>query len=314
MHILNALYAENAEYQKVTAKVAGIKHPYLNVGPHRRRHQHQRGAGQGGAPARPPHDPEENPAGGRGASAPPLSQRCTSSSRAVKPSRWTVDIKPHPAGPCHETAARQPAGSTALQKHGQPCLAADSGRGHPLYTDVRLYVWRRHPRRDLRRRPAHRAGERTPSAPTSAWSWKTCAAPPGGGIARSTTSPDAGRAGPLPTPGVCLQTGITGIGVCPTIATTTMLIRCIQFSMQATTKSIKALELAMTPPMTTAVHPVDETLPTRRLAALGLQHVLVMYAGAVAVPLIVGRALKLPPRTGGHADFGRPVLSAAWSR
>ncbi len=36
-----------------------------------------------------------------------------------------------------------------------------------------------------------------------------------------------------------------------------------------------------------AVHPVDERLPTGRLAALGLQHVLVMYAGAVAVPLIM---------------------------
>ena len=43
------------------------------------------------------------------------------------------------------------------------------------------------------------------------------------------------------------------------------------------------------------VHPVDEVLPTGRLAALGLQHVLVMYAGAIAVPLIVGRALKLSP-------------------
>jgi uracil-xanthine permease len=43
------------------------------------------------------------------------------------------------------------------------------------------------------------------------------------------------------------------------------------------------------------VHPVDERLPAPRLAALGLQHVLVMYAGAVAVPLIVGRALKLTP-------------------
>ena len=48
--------------------------------------------------------------------------------------------------------------------------------------------------------------------------------------------------------------------------------------------------------MTTSdVHPVDEKLPTGRLAALGLQHVLVMYAGAIAVPLIVGRALKLSP-------------------
>ena len=45
----------------------------------------------------------------------------------------------------------------------------------------------------------------------------------------------------------------------------------------------------------TTVHPVDEKLPAGRLAALGLQHVLVMYAGAIAVPLIVGRALKLSP-------------------
>jgi Permease family len=46
---------------------------------------------------------------------------------------------------------------------------------------------------------------------------------------------------------------------------------------------------------TETVHPVDEKLPAPRLAALGLQHVLVMYAGAIAVPLIVGRALKLTP-------------------
>ena len=46
---------------------------------------------------------------------------------------------------------------------------------------------------------------------------------------------------------------------------------------------------------TETVHPVDERLPAGKLTALGLQHVLVMYAGAVAVPLIVGRALKLAP-------------------
>src|SRR3981081_1863168 len=40
---------------------------------------------------------------------------------------------------------------------------------------------------------------------------------------------------------------------------------------------------------------VDERLPAGKLLTLGLQHVLVMYAGAIAVPLIVGRALKLPP-------------------
>jgi xanthine permease len=46
---------------------------------------------------------------------------------------------------------------------------------------------------------------------------------------------------------------------------------------------------------TAAIPPVDQRLPTSQLLALGLQHVLVMYAGAVAVPLIIGRALKLPP-------------------
>lgn len=42
------------------------------------------------------------------------------------------------------------------------------------------------------------------------------------------------------------------------------------------------------------VHPVDEILPLHKLIALGFQHVLVMYANAVAVPLIVGGALHLP--------------------
>src|SRR5947209_7003742 len=46
---------------------------------------------------------------------------------------------------------------------------------------------------------------------------------------------------------------------------------------------------------TTTTHPVDEHVPLPRLVPLALQHVLVMYAGAVAVPLIIGRALKLPP-------------------
>lgn len=44
---------------------------------------------------------------------------------------------------------------------------------------------------------------------------------------------------------------------------------------------------------TSQVHPVDEVLPIRQLVTFGLQHVLVMYAGAVAVPLILGSALGL---------------------
>ena len=47
--------------------------------------------------------------------------------------------------------------------------------------------------------------------------------------------------------------------------------------------------------MSEQIHPVDEILAPPKLFTLGLQHVLVMYAGAVAVPLIVGRALKLEP-------------------
>ena len=47
--------------------------------------------------------------------------------------------------------------------------------------------------------------------------------------------------------------------------------------------------------MSQTPHAVDEMFPPPRLLTLGLQHVLVMYAGAVAVPLIIGRALKLPP-------------------
>ncbi|HEY1609199.1 MAG TPA: solute carrier family 23 protein, partial [Paraburkholderia sp.] len=42
------------------------------------------------------------------------------------------------------------------------------------------------------------------------------------------------------------------------------------------------------------IHPCDARLPAGQLLTLGIQHVLVMYAGAVAVPLIVGSALKLP--------------------
>ncbi|BDH45540.1 xanthine permease [Salmonella enterica subsp. enterica serovar Choleraesuis] len=40
--------------------------------------------------------------------------------------------------------------------------------------------------------------------------------------------------------------------------------------------------------------PVDQVLPIGQMFLYGLQHVLVMYAGAVAVPLVVGTAVGLP--------------------
>lgn len=39
--------------------------------------------------------------------------------------------------------------------------------------------------------------------------------------------------------------------------------------------------------------PVDEVLPAGKLFVFGLQHVLVMYAGAIAVPILIGTAAKL---------------------
>ncbi|MET0237746.1 MAG: nucleobase:cation symporter-2 family protein [Kibdelosporangium sp.] len=51
--------------------------------------------------------------------------------------------------------------------------------------------------------------------------------------------------------------------------------------------------------MKRSTHPVDELPPVGQLGALGLQHVLAMYAGAVAVPLIVGGALGMS-----KADIG----------
>ncbi|MCE7003443.1 purine permease [Kibdelosporangium philippinense] len=48
-----------------------------------------------------------------------------------------------------------------------------------------------------------------------------------------------------------------------------------------------------------STHPVDQVLPAGQMGALGLQHVLAMYAGAVAVPLIVGSALGMS-----KADIG----------
>ncbi len=41
-------------------------------------------------------------------------------------------------------------------------------------------------------------------------------------------------------------------------------------------------------------HPVDEVLPAGPMFVYGLQHVMSMYAGVVAVPLIVGTAMGLP--------------------
>jgi uric acid transporter len=52
------------------------------------------------------------------------------------------------------------------------------------------------------------------------------------------------------------------------------------------------VESSVSPP-TNPIHPVDEMLPLGKLLTYGLQHVLAMYAGAVAVPLLVAHGLGL---------------------
>lgn len=48
------------------------------------------------------------------------------------------------------------------------------------------------------------------------------------------------------------------------------------------------------------IHPVDQVPPAPRLAALGLQHVLAFYAGAVIVPLLIAQSLNLDTATTIH--------------
>ncbi|NMB21972.1 MAG: purine/pyrimidine permease, partial [Corynebacterium sp.] len=51
---------------------------------------------------------------------------------------------------------------------------------------------------------------------------------------------------------------------------------------------------------TRTVHPVDQVPPAPKLAALGLQHVLAFYAGAVIVPLLIAQSLNLDAATTIH--------------
>lgn len=58
---------------------------------------------------------------------------------------------------------------------------------------------------------------------------------------------------------------------------------------------------AVTTSTTTRVkHPVDQVPPAPKLAALGLQHVLAFYAGAVIVPLLIAQSLNLDTATTIH--------------
>lgn len=135
VHILNALYAQNALYQQVTSKVEGIQHPYLNVG------RIEGGTNTNVVPGKVMFKldrrmiPEENPAEVE------ANIRKVIADAAAGCKGITVDIKRLLlANSMRPLAGNKPL-VEAIQKHGQALFGqAIPAMGTPLYTDVRLYA------------------------------------------------------------------------------------------------------------------------------------------------------------------------------
>ena len=134
VHILNALYALNQQYQQVTSNVAGITHPYLNVG------RIEGGTNTNVVPGKVVFKldrrmiPEENPAEVE------ASIRHTIAQAAGERPGITADIKRLLlARAMTPLPGNQPL-VDAIQKHAQALLGEPvPAVGTPLYTDVRLY-------------------------------------------------------------------------------------------------------------------------------------------------------------------------------
>ena len=142
-HILNALYALNADYLKVTSKVEGITHPYLNVG------LIQGGTNTNVIPGKVVLKldrrmiPEEDPAQVEAA----LRKTIADAAASFNPPRGGKGIKVDVRRMllCRAMAplpGNQPL-VQALQQHGTELFGEPiAAVGTPLYTDVRLYVER----------------------------------------------------------------------------------------------------------------------------------------------------------------------------
>jgi succinyl-diaminopimelate desuccinylase len=134
VQILNALYAQNTLYKKVTSKVAGIKHPYLNVG------LIEGGTNTNVVPGKVVFKldrrmiPEENP------QEVEASIRQVIADAAARCPGITVDIKRMLLANALKPLAGNKPLVEAIQKHGKAVFGQDiPAMGTPLYTDVRLY-------------------------------------------------------------------------------------------------------------------------------------------------------------------------------
>ncbi|MBE7369313.1 M20 family metallopeptidase [Ramlibacter pallidus] len=134
VQILNALYAQNALYKQVTSKVAGIRHPYLNVG------RIEGGTNTNVVPGKVAFKldrrmiPEENP------QEVEANIRQVIAAAAKEFPGITVEIRRLLlANALQPLPGNQPL-VAALQKHGKAVFGEDiPAMGTPLYTDVRLY-------------------------------------------------------------------------------------------------------------------------------------------------------------------------------
>jgi len=142
-HILNALYALNADYLKVTSNVEGITHPYLNVG------LIQGGTNTNVIPGKavlkldrrmiPEEDPTEVEAS--------LRRTIEQAAASFNPPRGGKALRVEVKRMMLARAMKPLAGNAplvqAIQKHGQAVFGEPiPAVGTPLYTDVRLYVER----------------------------------------------------------------------------------------------------------------------------------------------------------------------------
>ncbi len=143
VHILSALHALNADYKKVSSKVEGITHPYLNVG------QISGGTNTNVMPGKVVFKldrrmiPEENPAEVEASIRKTIDEAAKTFNPPRGGKQLKVDIRRILlANAMVPLPGNQPLVS-AIQKHGgevfgEPIPAV----GTPLYTDVRLYVER----------------------------------------------------------------------------------------------------------------------------------------------------------------------------
>ncbi|MEB0056006.1 MULTISPECIES: M20 family metallopeptidase [unclassified Variovorax] len=133
--ILNALYAQNALYKKVTSKVEGITHPYLNVG------RIEGGTNTNVVPGKVVFKldrrmiPEENPVDVE------ATIRKVIADAAAESTGITVGIKRLLlANSMRPLPGNKPL-VDAIQKHGVAIFGEPiKAMGTPLYTDVRLYA------------------------------------------------------------------------------------------------------------------------------------------------------------------------------